>query len=169
MKLETSTKRIKQISLRKEDENLSFRSYLKGQDMEKVDEIVHRLYNKIAPQIDCLKCGNCCTNLRPLVSAKDICKLAELDQLTPKDFEEKFIECDESENSKYLKSIPCKYLDDKKCTVYSDRPDECKSYPYLLEDEFSTRSLGVILNCEICPIVFNVFEFLKQDLRWRYR
>jgi len=151
MRLEINIKNIAQIAKLKEDENISFQSYLKGQDSEKVDEIVHRLYEEIAPQIDCLNCGNCCLNLRPLATNKELSRFVE-----PKDIEA----------FKYLESFPCKFLKDKKCTVYSDRPEECRSYPYLHKDKFITRTYGVLQNYEICPIVFNVFELLKIELEW---
>jgi hypothetical protein len=151
MKLEINLKNIEQIAKLKEDENISFRSYLKVQDSEKVDEIVHRLYEEIAPQIDCLNCGNCCLNLRPIATDKVLSLFVE-----PKDIEA----------FKYLKSFPCKNLCDKKCTVYSVRPEECRSYPYLHKDEFVTRTYGALQNYEICPIVFNVFELLKKELMW---
>jgi len=167
MKIETNIKKIQQIADRKEDENLAFRSFLKGQDFDKVDEIVHKLYSEIAPQIDCLKCGNCCINLRPTITDKELDRLVEIDEVTKSDFEEKYLKQDDFEDLKYLRSVPCKYLKDKKCMIYSDRPEECRSYPYLHKDKFVSRTLGVLNNYEICPIVFNVFELLKVEFGWR--
>jgi len=167
MKIETNIKKIQQIADRKEDENLAFRSFLKGQDFNKVDEIVHKLYSEIAPQIDCLECGNCCINLRPTITDKELDRLAEIDEVTKSDFEEKYLMQDDFEDFKYLRSVPCKYLKDKKCMIYSDRPEECRSYPYLHKDKFVSRTLGVLNNYEICPIVFNVFELLKVEFGWR--
>jgi len=169
MKIETNINTIHQIAHRKKNENLSFRSFLKGQEFDKVDKIVHKLYKEVSSQIDCLKCGNCCLNLRPLVTDEELRRLANIDKVTLSEFEEKHITHDNFENFKYLKSIPCKYLKDKKCMVYSDRPEECRSYPYLHKDMFISRTLGVLNNYEICPIVFNVFELLKLKLGWKRR
>ena len=152
MQLEINIKNIQQIAQRKKNENLSFHSFLKEQDFDKVDEIVHRLYEEIAPQINCLKCANCCLNLRPIASNEELSK---------------YVEEKDIEDFKYLMSFPCKYLKDKKCTIYSDRPEDCRSYPYLHKNEFVTRILGVLQNYEICPIVFNVFELLKIESGWR--
>jgi len=154
MKLEINTKKIKHIAKEKEEENISFHSYLQGQDSEKVDEIVHRLYEEIVHQIDCTECGNCCLNLRPVVSDKEL---------------NKFVEPKNIEAFKYLESFPCKSIKDKKCTIYLDRHEECREYPYLHQNNFVKRSLGVLQNYEICPIVFNVFELLKTELGWRNR
>ena len=154
MRLEINLKNIEQIAKQKEAENIAFQAYLKDQDSKKIDKIVHRLYEEIASEIDCVDCGNCCQNLRPIASEKELSRFVE-----PKDIED-FM---------YLKSFPCKYHKDKKCTVYSDRPEECRSYPYLHEDKFVTRTCGVLQNYDICPIVFNVFELLKTELGWSYK
>ena len=108
MQLEINIKNIQQIAQRKKNENLSFHSFLKEQDFDKVDEIVHRLYEEIAPQINCLECGNCCLNLRPVASDKELSR---------------FVEPENIEAFKYLKGFPCKYIKDKKCLC-----DVCKKY-----------------------------------------
>jgi len=151
MKLEINLKNIAQIAKLKQDENISFWTYLKEQDSEKIDEIVHRLNKEITPQIDCLKCGNCCLNIRPIATDEAMGVFAE-----PENFE----------TYRYLKGFACKHLDGKKCTIYPDRPEECRSYPYLHRDKFVERSSEVLQNYEICPIVFNVFELLKKELVW---
>jgi|LGVF01.1.fsa_nt_gb hypothetical protein len=154
MQLETNIKNIQKIAKLKENENLSFHNFLKGQDSDKIDAIVHRLNEEVTPQIDCLECGNCCMNLRPIATNEEVGKYAE----------EKDIE-----DVKYLMSFPCKYLDDKKCTIYLDRYEECRSYPYLDKNKFVTRINGVLQNYEMCPIVFNVFELLKIEIGWKYK
>jgi len=63
MRLETELDNIAQIAKLKEKENISFQTYLKTQNAEKIDEIVHRLYEDILSQINCVDCGNCCMNL----------------------------------------------------------------------------------------------------------
>jgi uncharacterized protein len=151
MNIEINLKKIEQTSQLKQTENISFGNYLKAQDSEKVDGIVHRLNEEIAPQIDCVSCGNCCQNLRPIATDKVLSV---------------FVEPENIKAFKYLKSFPCKNLCDKKCTIYIDRPEECRSYPYLDREKFVTRTHELLQNYEICPIVFNVFEELKEELEW---
>ena len=151
MKLEINTKNIEQIAKQRVDENTSFARFLKNQDWEKVDQMVHRLYAEIAPQIDCLECGNCCQNLRP-VATDEVLRI--------------FVEPENIENYRYLQAFPCKNLDGKKCTIYSERPEECREYPYMHRDKFVERTHEVLQNYEICPIVFNIFEHLKIELAW---
>ncbi len=151
MRLETELDNIAQIAKLKEKENISFQTYLKTQNAEKIDEIVHRLYEDILSQINCVDCGNCCMNLRPIATEKE---------LRP------FVAPENMQAFMYLKAFSCKHIKDKKCIIYADRPEECRSYPYLHKDNFIDRIHGVLQNYEICPIVFNVFELLKIELKW---
>lgn len=152
MKLEINLKSIKQVSYQKRDSNQAFLTFLKGQDSEQVDTIVHRLNDEITPKIDCLECGNCCRNLRPIASEKELIK---------------FVEPADIERVKYDMAIQCKNLDGNKCKIYLDRHEECRLFPYLDRDAFVSRFRGVLQNYEICPIVFNVVESLKTELGWQ--
>ena len=154
MQLEINLKRIQQITKEKEAENLSFHSFLKEQDSDKVDAIVHRLDKELTPQISCLECGNCCMNLRPIATNEVL---------------RRYVAEKDIEDVKYAMSFACSHLDGKKCSIYLDRYDECKSYPYLDKTGFVTRYLGMLQNYEICPIVFNVMEHLKVELGWNNR
>jgi len=168
MELELDLNVIKRLSKEREDENFDFRAFLKGQSSDEVDEIVHQLHHEIVAQIDCTECGNCCKFLKPSVTDKEIKRLSKIDGISAEDFEKKFVELDTFDQIKYLKDTPCKYLHDKKCTIYPDRPEECRSYPHTHKDGFIFRLFGVINNYEICPIVFNLYEQLKMQLGYRY-
>lgn len=125
--LELNIEKIALIGEQKEEENFDFRVFLKGQDFKQVDKIVQRLDKKIICQIDCEKCGNCCKSLRPCVTDSEIDKLSRFDNLTQHDFITRFVEIDNSEQIKYLKDTPCKYLEEKSCSIYKNRPEDCKS------------------------------------------
>lgn len=152
MQLEINLNNIQRIAEEKEQENLSFHLFLKEQDGEKVDTLVQRLKEEITPQIDCLDCGNCCRNLRPIAKNEVL---------------RQFVDEADIEKVKYVMSFPCSHLDGNKCKIYTERPEECRSYPYLDMDGFVSRALGMIQNYKICPIVFNVIEDLKKELEWK--
>lgn len=166
--LELDIDKITQLGREKEEENYEFRTFLKGLDPDRVDRIVHRLNDEIAEQIDCKECGNCCKTLRPLVTDSEIQNLSQLDKISAKDFIFNFVEKDDFEDIKYLKQAPCKYLKDKNCSIYNSRPKDCKSYPHTGKEGFISRTLGMIDDYSICPIVFNIYERLKQELDYRY-
>ncbi len=104
--LELNIEKIEQIRKMKENENLRFRTFLKGQDNKKVDRVVHRLNEEIESQIDCTKCGNCCKTLRPCVTNKEIETLIIIDKVSREYFIENFTEQDDFEDIKYLKNTP---------------------------------------------------------------
>tara|TARA_R110002049_G_scaffold194392_3_gene363281 strand:+ start:188 stop:655 length:468 start_codon:yes stop_codon:yes gene_type:complete len=149
--LEINLEKIAKAAIEKQKENVSFGNFLKTQDSKAVDDIVHRLDQEITPKIDCLACGNCCRNLRPVVTEE---------AMSP------FVEPKNMEAYKYLKGFTCKNLDCNSCTIYEERPEECRQYPYLHRDQFVERTSELIQNYEVCPIIFNVFEQLKEELNW---
>ncbi len=148
----------------REDENFEFRKYLKGQNSDKIDNLVHKLNHEISDRIDCAYCGNCCVKLKPCITDKDLYRLSQRLDITPEQIMNNYIETGEGEQ--YFKNLPCSFLKEKKCTIYNDRPEDCKSFPHLHKKDLTTRLLGAIENYSICPIVFNVFEGLKSKLNY---
>ncbi len=167
MKLETDISRIEILSKEQEDSNWRFRCFLKGSNLEieEIDAIVHRLYEKVSAQIDCLQCGNCCKVISPILLDSDIERLANFLNMPDKQFiSEYLIEADD-EKGYVFKSVPCPFLSKNSCTVYSNRPETCRSYPHLHKDEFVFRISQAYSNCSVCPIVYNVYDMLKEEIR----
>lgn len=163
--IELNLEKIKKLGRVREDENFDFRAFLKQQDPERVDKIVHRLNREVSEQIDCTTCGNCCMKLKPLVTDHDIDRLSTRLNLPGEQIKKDYTETEEGEQQ--FKHLPCCFLKEKKCTVYENRPDDCRSYPHLHKDHFTSRLFQVIANYSICPIVFNVYERLKSELRFK--
>ena len=166
MYLETNLSKIEHLASVRENENIRFRTFLKSKDGVKVDSIVHRLHDEITKQIDCTLCGNCCCQLKPELHEKDIAVLAQLENCTLEHYQNIYCEKDEFGET-YLKAVPCHYLEGKKCSIYENRPEECSRFPYTNEEGFISRLWGMLNSYEICPIVFNLMERLKQELRFR--
>lgn len=164
--VEMDLSKIEKLSIRKENENFKFRAFLRGFEPSEVDRIVHRLNRSVSRAIDCTECGNCCHSLVPGVTEEEICTLAAHDNVTPEEFTTNHLEDDKFAGTKFLKAIPCRYLDGKICSIYDIRPNECRSYPHLHKKGFVYRTLSVISNYGICPIVFNVMENLKIELNY---
>ena len=93
MKVETDLKVIKVAARKKWDENWEFRSFLKGYDLEveKLDAIVHRLFEKVYREIDCTACGNCCRKISPILQFKDIERLSRGLGIHPDVFKKRFL------------------------------------------------------------------------------
>ena len=164
--LETNLLKIKHLASIRENENFRFRVFLKGKDGDRIDRIVHRLHKEITGQIDCTLCGNCCIELQPELHQDDIEVLADLENITSEQYKDDYCEIDEY-NDIYLKALPCRYLDEKKCSIYDKRPKECIGFPNTHKKWFLSRLLGMINFYELCPIVFNLMEKLKDETCFR--
>lgn len=161
----TDIQEIKHVSHLKEKENLRFRSFLKSQNTTKIDRMVHELNDHYCKEIDCTLCGYCCTVLRPVMVELDIDVLTKRLKLSREKFRRKYITID-NDGDMLFRHLPCKFLKDKKCSIYESRPHDCQSYPHLYKNDITDRLYGVFENYGICPIVFNVIEDLKAILNF---
>ena len=169
MKIEIDLEKIKSAGKQKDDENWKFRAYLKGLDIEEaeLDKIVHQINDKVTSQIDCTECGNCCKVFNPTLDKDDVVKISSSLNMDVDEFKTAYlIESNEEIDCYNFNTVLCPFLKDNKCTNYANRPKVCESYPHLQKEEFWTRLMGVVQNYSICPIVFNVYEQLKEEL-WR--
>lgn len=167
--LELNIEKISLLGIQKRDENFRFRSFLKTQSSSKIDKIVHRLNDEISAEIDCQTCGNCCKELKPGVNKVEIKRLAAIDNVSPDEFVSNYVDEDDFADEPFLKDSPCKYLKEKSCSIYESRPKDCKSFPHTHKKDFSERTIFMIENYGICPIVFNIFERLKHEMHFRVR
>jgi Fe-S-cluster containining protein len=165
-KNETDLSKIERLASIREDENLRFRVFLKNKESDKIDKIVHRLHNEITKQIDCTLCANCCCHSETGLCEDDIIRLAELEGITPEDYLDNYCEKDVLSGT-FLKSLPCRYLEEKKCRIYENRPKECQHFPHTHKERFTSRLYGMLRFYEFCPIVFNLMERLKEEVRFR--
>jgi Fe-S-cluster containining protein len=161
---------IQRYSRHNEGEDFRFRTYLKvrlNQSNAELDAIVREATDEIWKQIDCTTCANCCRSLQVVVDNKDIHRLARYFNMTPSRFTQKYIKRDEG-GTKFIASQPCPFLgEDNRCTVYEDRPQACRDFPYLHTPGFRQRTFMMIDNTALCPIVFNVWAALKKRLGFR--
>ena len=164
------TRVIRRTAARMSAENYRFRSFIRrelkmaGQEL---DTLVGATTDRVWGQIDCTTCAHCCKTLQIDVSDEDILRLADHFGITAAEFREQYVR-EPDPNTKMLKSGPCVFLgEDNLCTVYEARPEDCRGYPYLHRPGFRQRSLTMISNAAVCPIVFNVWEDLKDSLKFR--
>ena len=71
-------------------------------------------------------------------------------------------------SGKWQLPAPCPLLEGNLCRVYGNRPEACRQYPHLHND-VRASSISRFNNTFICPIVFNLFELMKEELNWRPR
>ena len=156
--------KIEKLSKQKENENWKFRAFLKRTHipLEEIDATVHRLNEEVSSKIDCTACANCCKTASPVLDEEDIATFAKGLGISPVQLKSQYLI--EDEEGFTFNAKPCPFLVDNKCSNYEHRPKACASYPHLHKEDFVVRTIGVINNCAVCPIVFNVVERLKGEV-----
>ena len=147
---------------RKEDENLRFRSYLKGHtDPDILDRQFKELHEKYFKIYNCKDCRNCCKKLNTLMTEEEldnICKYLNLDK-------EKLIneELKVTDGRYTFKCDRCKFLDDNNnCLVENCLPESCRDYPFTNKEDRLFSLYSIIDNAGICPVVYEILEELKK-------
>ena len=124
--------------------------------------LFHRLFREIRAEIDCKTCANCCKEIRPRLKEQDVEKLAKWLQMPEENFRTQYLEL--TEDGAFFREMPCPFLRNNTCSCYEYRPQDCASYPHLHKKDFISRLYGVLDNSSICPIVYNVYERLKDEV-----
>lgn len=136
---------------------------LKKINPRELDSIVHELHDEVFDDIDCLKCGNCCSTISPIVINKDIERISRKLKTKPANFIDDYLRIDEDDDYVF-RQTPCPFLgDDLYCAVYSDRPKACAEYPHTDRIKFYQALDLSLKNTETCPAVFEIFEKLKES------
>jgi hypothetical protein len=164
--IETDRARIKELAEARAEATWAFYRYLKESDLspEEIDAVVHRLSREISAQIEYSTCLNCCKLLSPCLDADELEELSRAMGMAASEFIAAYLVEDDESHGFVVKGRPCPFLTDAGCSLGAHRPRDCASYPHLEQDGFVFRLMTVIANCDICPIVFNVYEALKDAL-----
>lgn len=118
------------------------------------------LHEEAFTKVDCLQCGNCCKSYSPRFKTPDIKRISKLLKLRESVFIDTYLKLDE-EGDYVTKSAPCPFLGtDNYCSIYEDRPSDCKRFPYTDEDVLLKRPVLTLKNSSFCPAVYYVLEKL---------
>lgn len=163
-RIETDPARIRELAEQKDAENWRFRAYLKATVTEDwLDQAVHEEYARFAAAIDCQACANCCKALDLVVSNADVGRIARALNITRPEVVARCFTRNERQRFQF-NARPCPLLSGNLCTVYPQRPRACRDYPHLRKGDVRSRLISVVWNTAVCPIVFNVYEALKERL-----
>lgn len=163
---------IGRYSRHNEARDIRFRMFLKAElDLSnaELDVVVEEIASDVSGQIDCTTCANCCKTLQIVVDNADIRRLAAIKGMSFREFSRKHVR-EAPDKTKHLASTPCMFLGaDNRCTIYEDRPQACRDFPYLHAGGFRQRTWMMIENRATCPIVFNTWQRLIARLWHRRR
>ena len=161
--MKVDIEKIKEFANQRENENWTFRLHLKGSDIpiEEIDEKVNALYRRYSNETDGTQCGNCWKEVTPILSEHDIHRISDALGISVPEVRMKYGKLDEDGDITF-NSKPCPFLPGNICKMYESRPDDCRSYPHLHNGELIFRMGQAFRNCFMCPIVFYVYEGLKE-------
>lgn len=137
-----------------------YKQYLQRAQKNTVLRQLPDLHEEAFSRVDCLQCANCCKNFSPRFKTPDIKRLSKLLQLRESDFIETYLKVDE-DGDYVANTSPCPFLGaDNYCSIYEDRPSDCRRFPYTDEDVIFKRQPLTLKNSTFCPITYFVLEKL---------
>ena len=135
----------------------------KNEVLSRQQDIHEEAFNKV----DCLSCANCCKNYSPRFKTPDVKRISKLLGLREGVFIETYLKEDE-DGDFVLQKTPCPFLgSDNFCSIYEDRPSDCRRFPYTDEDVLVKRAPLTLKNSSFCPITYYTLERLMQDIPQR--
>lgn len=138
-----------------------FKRLLEKGNFNRMLKVLPKFHEEAFAEIDCLKCANCCKNYSPRFKQPDIKRIAKVLKIKEGELVEKYLRLDE-DSDYVVKHSPCPFLDsDNTCSIYEDRPSDCRRYPYSDEDVFLKRKELTLKNATFCPIALTVLEKLE--------
>ena len=155
-------KKLMLMAKLKESQNRKFFKRLKDRIPRDLDAVVHDLHDIVFAKINCLDCANCCKQLGPRITEKDIDRLAKFTKLKKEKFIATYLRID-GDNEFVFQNMPCPFLlPDHYCSVYDIRPKACKGYPHTDQRKFHKIFSLTLKNIYSCPAVFEIVEELKK-------
>src|SRR4029079_7426788 len=116
------------------DRQKVYKQYLQKAQKNDVLKKLPGLHEDAFSKIDCLQCANCCKNYSPRFKTPDIKRISKLLKMKESVFIETYLNLDQ-DGDYVVKSRPCPFLGaDNYCSIYEDRPSDCRRFPYTDED-----------------------------------
>lgn len=145
------------------DHQKQYKQFLQRADKNKVLKVLPDLHEEAFEKIDCLTCANCCKNYSPRFKTPDIKRISKALRLKESVFIDTYLDLD-TDGDYVTKIKPCPFLGtDNYCSIYEDRPSDCKRFPYTDEDVLIKRPAITIKNSTFCPAVHHVLERLLNS------
>jgi Fe-S-cluster containining protein len=163
MSIKIDLEKLKQDAKLAAVENKAFYARLKRKKFKNLDDKVSDIHYDVFEEIDCLECANCCKTISPVLTDKDIERLAKHLRMKVVDFIGEYTRSD-NDGDYVFNSTPCPFLmPDNYCMVYEQRPKACKEYPHTDRRRFHQISEISYNNTHVCPAVFEITERLKKE------
>jgi Fe-S-cluster containining protein len=116
-------------------------------------------------EVDCTSCANCCRNMTPTYTFKDLQRISKHLNMTMKQFKEKWLY--KNREGEWMNvNRPCQFLDRKTnlCTIYAVRPADCAGFPHLSKKKTTEYIHVHKQNVQYCPATFRMVEKLMDKV-----
>lgn len=119
-------------------------------------------HDVVFEKMDCLQCANCCKSIPPIVSKRDIKRIANTLNVSVPDFETTYTRLDE-DGDRVINASPCPFLEeDNACRIYESRPFACRAYPHSGNYEFLKNQKHHKRNMQYCPALLAIMKKLAS-------
>jgi Fe-S-cluster containining protein len=153
---------LKQWEKKSAENAKSYARFLQKAERNKVLSRLPDLHEEAFSKIDCLSCANCCRNYSPRFKTPDIKRISKALKMKEGVFIETYLKLDD-DGDYVVQSTPCPFLgSDNHCSIYEDRPSDCRRFPYTDEDVLLKRPKITLKNATFCPAVYYVMEKLME-------
>ena len=140
----------------------AFFQKLKKRTPSKLDDIVQELHEQVFEKIDCLECANCCKSISPIITDRDIDRMAKALRIRPSELIDRHLHMD-SDGDYVYNSHPCPFLmADNYCSIYESRPKACREYPHTDRRKFDQLLNLTLKNTYVCPAAYSIVEQMKK-------
>jgi Fe-S-cluster containining protein len=140
-----------------------YKQWLQKVDARKVIRQLPALHEEVFEKVDCLTCAACCKNYSPRFKTPDIKRISKALRMKESAFIDTYLLLD-SDGDYVVKQSPCPFLGaDNFCSIYEDRPSDCRRFPYTDEDVLLYRQQITLKNSSFCPAVFLMMETLTNS------
>jgi uncharacterized protein len=141
-----------------------YRRFLQRANKNRLLKELPVLHEEAVARIDCLQCANCCKNYSPRFKTPDIKRISRLLKMRESEFIDKYLVVDE-DGDFVVNTKPCRFLGaDNFCSIYEERPSDCRRFPYTDEDVVLKRKELTLKNSTFCPITYYVLEKLIEKV-----
>lgn len=125
-----------------------------------LDMLAEMVDKDVWAETNCLVCANCCREMTPTYTFKDMQRISGHLGMTMKQFKEKWLEKDNKSGDWMNKSRPCQFLnlEDNKCSIYEVRPADCAGFPHLTKKKMKDYIHVHKQNVQYCPATFKMVE-----------
>jgi Fe-S-cluster containining protein len=140
-----------------------YKRVLEKGDKNKMLKALPELHEEAFSKINCLDCANCCRGHSPRFKEPDIKRIAKRLRIKEGDMVARYLRLDK-DGDYVVQRSPCPFLGDgNMCSIYEDRPSDCRRYPYTDEDTLLKRVDLTLKNATVCPAAHMVLEALKES------